>query len=110
MLGLIDPVIAHGPIAAKGYDPGHVKFDPDYVLSRKPDLIADWIFPSLDMSYGMTRAKYGPADYRVAYLIGAEGACPLGEVVEVSGLDRNALGEWIKEGYKYGVLVRSNQP
>jgi arabinofuranosyltransferase len=110
MLGLIDPVIAHGPIASKGYDPGHVKFDPDYVLSRKPDLIADWIVPSLDMSYGLARAKYERAGYHVAYLIGAEGACPLGEVVEVSGLDRNALGELIKEGYKYGVLVRSNQP
>lgn len=106
MLGLIDPVIAHRRVSTKEFDPGHVKFDPDYLLARKPDLIADWIGSSLDMAYGLTRPKYQTAGYRIAYLVRTERAHPFGDIVEVSGFDENALRDLVNGGYKYAVLMR----
>src|SRR5439155_5164561 len=41
MLGLNDEHIA--PLPARFFEAGHNKYDPDYVLSRRPDLLADWI-------------------------------------------------------------------
>jgi hypothetical protein len=106
MLGLIDPVIAHERMTAKEFDPGHVKFDPDYLLARKPDLIADWIGLSLNMEYGLTRVKYLAAGYRIAYLVRTEREHPVGDIVEVSSLDEQAQRDLVYKGYNYAVLIR----
>jgi len=106
MLGLVDPVIAHGRVATQDFDPGHTKYDPDYLLARKPDLITDWISSTLDLEYGLTRSKYQAAGYRIAYLVRTERANPFGDVVDVSGFDEKALRDLVDKDYKYAVLIR----
>ena len=51
------------------YEPGHIKFNPDYSLSLRPDLIVLEIFPNRDMGLGMSRAKYEGAGYHLEYLV-----------------------------------------
>ncbi len=57
------------PVATDHYEPGHIKFNPDYTLSLRPDLIVLEIFPNRDMGLGMTRAKYEGAGYHLEYLV-----------------------------------------
>jgi arabinofuranosyltransferase len=106
MLGLADPVLAHRPVAARRFDPGELKFDPDYTLSRHPDLIANWITPSLDTSYGLTRAKYEKAGYRIGFLVATGGSAPAQSIVSVGGLADATIRQWIAQGYNFAILVR----
>jgi len=39
MLGLVDPVIAHGAPHLEAEMKGHTKYDAEYVLSRRPDIV-----------------------------------------------------------------------
>lgn len=106
MLGLADPVIAHRPARNVDFDPGHMKFDADYTLARRPDLIANWIFPSGDLSAGLTRAKYQAAGYHVEYLINSSRTAPLMPIVNVTGMNELALQQWIGQGYDFALLTR----
>lgn len=106
MLGLTDPVIAHEEPASREFDPGNVKFDPDYVLSRKPDLIANWIRPDGDLAYGLTKSRYERAGYDVEYLISTLRNPPPTRILEVSGLNEASMAQQIRDGYDYAVLVR----
>jgi len=106
MLGLNDEHIAHLP--AGFFEAGHNKYDADYVLSRRPDLIADWIDPRLDLRFGLSREKYERVGYRLEGLLFTRKhpgeAPPLVEVgPETSAGDLDVL---IRRGYRYALLSR----
>lgn len=106
MLGLIDPVIAHGPVIAKDFQTAHLKYNPDYVLSKKPDVIADWINDAGDLKYGLTRSKYQGAGYRLAYLVNTSRAPRPANILEVSGLPEETVRRLVDFSYDYALLVR----
>jgi len=106
MLGLIDPVIAHGPVIAKDFQTAHLKYNPDYVLSRKPDLIAEWINDAGDLKYGLTKSKCQGAGYRLAYLVNTARAARPANVLEVSALPEETVRRLIDFNYDYALLVR----
>jgi len=106
MLGLNDTHIAHLP--AGFFEAGHNKYDPDYVLARRPDLIADWIDPKRDLRFGLTREKYEEAGFRLEALVFTRkqpGEAPaLVEVApDASPADVDVL---IRRGYRYALLAR----
>ena len=105
MLGLNDVHIAHLP--ASYFEAGHNKYDPDYILSRRPDLLADWIDPRLDLRFGLTREKYERAGYRLAALFftrkhpgDAPALLEVGEQATPGDVD-----VLIRRGYRYALLV-----
>jgi hypothetical protein len=111
MLGLNDPVIAHEQ--SRYFLPGHSKFDPDYVLSRRPDLIAAWMAPcdedrcdNLDMILGMSEEKYSAAGYQIRFLLNTTKVSSGEDVLDVKGLGRSEVLDRIFEGRGYGVLER----
>jgi len=104
MLGLNDEHIAHLP--ARYFEAGHNKHDPDYVLSREPDLIADWIDPRLDLRFGLTREKYERAGYRLEALVFTRKERPPEALRDVTGLDEAGVILLIRRGYRYALLSR----
>ena len=114
MLGLNDPHISK--IDPKYFSPGHNKFDPDYILDQKPDLISTWIANCpefdcnwLDLSYGLTEEKYIQGGYTLAYLIYTGNSLTGEWLKDVSQYEPQAKLELIDQGYKYAVLVDSGQ-
>ena len=106
MLGLNDVHIAHLP--AGYFEAGHNKYDPDYVLSRQPDVLADWIDPRRNLRFGLTRDKYERAGYRLAALFftrkhpgDAPALLEIGEDAPADDVD-----VLIQRGYRYAVVVR----
>lgn len=108
MLGLNDRHIGKSKPFAGSFWPGHNKFDPDYVLSRQPELIAAWVLPNFDLSYGLTRDKFG-SSYELKYLVNAT-RIDLGirNIVDVSGIRFEQQQSLHRHGYWYGVLMRKN--
>lgn len=106
ILGLTDPVLARRPVATADYQPGHMKFDPDYTLARQPDLIANWIFQNGDLAYALTKQKYQAAGYHVDYLINTTRTPQAQNVIRVAGLDDAMIRQWVAQGYEYAVLTR----
>ena len=107
MMGLADPVIAHRPVANGLFAPGHLKFDPDYTLSRRPDLIADQIYPNRDLAFGLSRAKYQGAGYRLEYLVDtSRPPHPGPHILEVRGLDETSVHSLIVDGFDLAILVK----
>jgi hypothetical protein len=107
MLGLADPVIAHMPTITNQYEPGHIKFNPDYILSRKPDLIVAECIVTRDLGLGLTRAKYEQAGYHLEYLANTRRPPPAQRIVAVAGLDPLVVSNLITEGYDYAVLAKN---
>jgi hypothetical protein len=108
VLGLADPVIAHLPASSGFFMPGHLKFDPDYTLSRKPDLIALSIFPNRDMEWGFFRAKYERAGYHLEYLVDTgRPPHPGPHVQEVGTLDETSVHSLIVAGFDLAILVKN---
>jgi hypothetical protein len=105
MLGLNDEYLAHGD-AKPSFRVGHNKFDPDYVLRRSPDLIAAWMKPNLDLHWGIDRARYTRAGYRIRYLCSTNRRPPGEAIVDASHLDAAAIRSLRKRGYAYAVLER----
>jgi hypothetical protein len=105
MLGLNDAFIGHKP-ARFFREPGHNKFDADYVLGRRPELIAAWLDRELNMHWGLERAKYSKAGYRPRYLIYTGLDRNDQNIVDVTGLDYGEMQELVDAGYVYGVLER----
>jgi hypothetical protein len=106
ILGLIDPVIAHGPVVAKDFQTAHLKYDPDYVLSRKPDLIAEWINDAGDLRYGLSKSKYQEAGYRLEYLVNTARAPRPVNILDVSGVPAETVRRLIGFNYDYALLVQ----
>jgi hypothetical protein len=105
MLGLNDHYIAHIP--ARQAHVGHDKYDADYVLSRKPDLIATWIDDdTLDLRFGLTRLKYEKAGYRIAYLLNARAESSGTDIIDVRHRDDRTIVSLSRAGYAYAVAER----
>jgi arabinofuranosyltransferase len=107
MLGLGTPAIAHEGVAAERFEPGHVKYDPDYVLSRRPDIVVGPIGLNRNLSFGVTRDKYLPAGYHVSYLVNTLRPPPGPPIVDVRGLDDAAVDRLIVQRYDFAVLIRN---
>ena len=107
-LGLNDTHIARVPVHR--FRSGHSKFDPQYVLSREPDLITGWIEPNLDLKYGMDRALYRPAGYRVTHLVNTRARAAEANIVNTRGKSGRDISLLVASGYRYGVLVRGPAP
>jgi len=104
MLGLNDEHIAHLP--ARFFEAGHNKYDPDYVLSRRPDLLADWIDPRLDLRFGLPREKYEAAGFRLDLLVFTRKERPEEALVDVTSLDEASIVLLVRRGYRYALLSR----
>lgn len=105
MLGLNDRHIGQRKMPNPGFIVAHSKYDPDYVLSRKPQLIAAWIHSNLDLAWGMTHNKY-IADYQVKYLVNSHLDSKGRDIVDVQGMSSEEIESLILVGYSYGVLAR----
>jgi hypothetical protein len=107
MLGLTDAHIARRPAA--GFRVGHNKSDVDYVLGRRPDLVATWTTPELDLRWGLERARWEAAGYRPRYLAFARRRPPPGEptVVDLRREGPAAAEGRIRRGWSYAVLERA---
>jgi len=106
MFGLNDSYIAHQNVST--FEVGHNTFDPLYVLSKNPDLIAGWIVSNkLNLNAGMTRRLYLKAGYTIKYLVRTNPINAESIIVDVSGLDSAAIIDIVKNGYSYAVLQKS---
>jgi hypothetical protein len=107
VLGLADPLIAHLPASSGLFVPGHLKFDPDYTLSRKPDLITLSILPNRDLVWGLSRAKYERAGYHLEYLVDTgRPPQPGPHILEVGSLDETSVRRLIVDGFDLAILVK----
>lgn len=107
MLGLTDAHIAHvEPPPGRELIIGHSKQDTDYVLGRRPELIATWIESDQDMKWGLLRPVYEGAGYRLRYLLNTEQGALDPNLLDVSGLPDEEITGLISRGYGYGVLER----
>lgn len=105
MLGLNDRHIGRMDVA-EFRSPGHDKFDVEYVLSRKPDLIAAWLAESgLDLQWGLNERRYMEAGYRLLYLVNSTAENREENIVGVFDLGRPEILDLVKDGYRYGVLA-----
>jgi hypothetical protein len=98
------------PVATDHYEPGHIKFNADYSLSLRPDLIVLEIFPNRDLGLGMTRAKYEGAGYHLEYLVDTRRPPSPQRVVAVRGLSEREVAGLIADGYGYAVAARNGLP
>jgi len=105
MLGLNDEHLAHSK-ARPSFRVGHNKFDPDYVLGRTPDLVAAWMKPNLDLHWGIDRARYRRAGYRIRYLCSTNRRPHGKAIVDVSSRNAASIRSLRKRGYAYAVLER----
>lgn len=105
MLGLNDRHIGMREMPKQPFLVAHSKRDPDYVLSRKPQLIAAWIRPNLDLAWDMTRNKY-IADYEVKYLVNTLLDGKGRDIIDVQGMTAQEIESLIADSYNYGVLAR----
>ena len=110
MLGLADAHVAHRPAAT--FSVGHSKHDADYVLARRPELIATWIDPELDLRWGLRRARYEAAGYRLRWLASVRRFPPEepGAIVDARTLDPAAIPDLVRRGWQYAVVERPTAP
>jgi arabinofuranosyltransferase len=107
MLGLNDRYIGKLHVESGSFYPGHTKFDPDYVLSRKPKIIAAWLkVDSQDLLWGITKDRYAD-NYSLFYLVNLsrDDKYPK-NIVDVSASSQEDIKKLIMEGYGYAILVK----
>jgi len=104
MLGLTDEYLAHREVSY--FAVGHNKFDADYVLGRRPDIITSWILPNRDLLWGLTRDKYVGAGYHLAFLVNVDPS-PKIWVLDMRGMDGESIKRLMSHGYQYAVLMRN---
>jgi hypothetical protein len=98
---------AHGPPTQRDFAVAHLKFNPEYTLSKKPEIIAEWIHAdSLNLSYGLDREKYGAAGYRLRYLVYAGLKEPAEPIASGQGMHEDAINGLIQKGYDFAIVVR----
>jgi len=106
MLGLNDFYLARKKVDFFG-EPAHNKFDFDYVLSRKPDLIVARVVDlnSLDLSFDIKEEKYR-ANYKPLYAVNTAKSSAYSNIIPVSNFSREELNSLIARGYECIVLQR----
>lgn len=107
MLGLNDKHIAHGE--ATFFSPGHNKYDADYVLSKKPDIIIEHIFSNFDLMYDLGKNKYEKEGYTIKYLVNFKPKSKGNDIIDVQDFDGKEKIQLMSKGYDWAVLVRSNR-
>jgi hypothetical protein len=107
MLGLNDLYIAHKDIDYFTV-PGHNKYDFDYVLSKKPDFLANFITPELNMLFNISCEKYSKAGYKIKYLINTKKLSNKNDIIDVQSLGQVAIVSYIENGYEFAVLEKNN--
>ncbi len=106
MLGLNDKHIAKMEPQTPNFRPGHLKFDPLYVLSKKPDLIAAWIAPTTDLYWGIAKSIYEKS-YTLKYLVNTSRIDRgMNNVIDVEYLPEDEKISLIDQSYNYAVLYR----
>jgi hypothetical protein len=104
MLGLNDAHI--GRRRSDFTSAGHSKIDPEYVLGRRPDLIAAWLAPSQDMAWGIVRELYLARGYRLRYLVQSGRFRSRQPIIDLLA-HPVTVGKMYSAGYTYGVLERA---
>ena len=105
MLGLCDAHISKLPPVRRA-PPGHEKSDPDYVLSRRPDIIVGHLMTDLSVRPDITQDMYTSAGYRLTYLVSMNTQSrPSGNIVPAPRSHQEAV-VGIFSGYTYAVLIR----
>ena len=109
MLGLTDAHIAH--VQPATFIPGHSKEDSEYVLGRKPDLIAGLLWgDELGIGVGLDEAQYEPAGYRVRLLVNSTAVSRGPEdILDVSARSHDELLLLAHRGWR-GVLLERYAP
>jgi len=107
MLGLTDAHIGHRPAAR--FSVGHNKHDADYVLARRPHLIATWIDEDLDLRWDLGRARYESAGYRLRWLLYTRRFPPADRaaIIDVRELDPAFVPDLVRDGWRYAVVERA---
>ena len=108
MLGLNDRHIGQRDMPPQPFLVGHAKHDVDYVLSRKPVLIAAWGLENLDLRWGLVREKY-IANYEVKYLVNSLMESRGQDIIDVQGTTAQEIKNLMESGYSYVVLARRDQ-
>jgi len=103
MLGRSDRSIAHRR-AEDSASVGLNRTDSEYVLNRKPDLIAVRLRPNLDGLWGLTRSRYLEAGYRIRYLVYTGREKPSFWLFDASLFPLRQRARLYLRGYTYGVL------
>ncbi len=104
MLGLADEYLAHREVSY--FSVGHNKYDADYVLGRRPDIITSWILPNRDLLWGLTKEKYVAAGYHLAFLVNVKSS-PKIWVLNLRGMDGESVVRLMDHGFQYAVLMRN---
>jgi hypothetical protein len=105
MLGLNDLHIAHLP--SSFFQLAHNKYDPDYVLSQRPQFIAAWGFPNRDMRHGMIRSKYEEQGYVLKYMVNSNNTSKDRNIIDVEHASELEYKSLYEEGYVYFMLQLS---
>ncbi len=110
MLGLNDKHIGHLPIKRFRHS-GHNKWDAEYVLDRRPNLIAAFAYVGTDLQWGLNRSRYARAGYRLAYVVYLH---PLesgkGPIIDVRDLSEEEQEKRIRDGLAMAILEHFEKP
>jgi len=107
MLGLNNKNIGKKNDSSKSFSVGHNKFDPDYVISKKPHLIAAWINSEQDMFWDLYRFRY-EKDYILKYIVNSTRQSKEVNIHNITKMSKKDVKNLILQGYNYGVLMRKD--
>lgn len=107
MLGINDVYIAHKKVDFFT-EPGHDKYDPEYIYSKKPDLIMSWFKGSnLDLKYDIFVERYTQNSYALKYILLTEKYERDGEsIIDVSKFTPDEVRRAKDKGYYFAVLEK----
>ncbi len=108
MYGLNDGPIGRKKVTSLDFIVGHNKIDPDYVLARKPDLIAAWSTKELDLYCGLSRTKYRSQGYVLKYVVNASLASKTANIIDVTGMPDEAVKRLVADDYRYILIQRES--
>jgi hypothetical protein len=111
MLGLCDQHIAHGSVKGR-FRVGHSKYDPDYVLDRDPDLIAETSDENGEMVWGM-EGKWRERGYKPKYMCSRfVGGIPrkLPGIIDVTDRTDEEIRQLHFMGYNFLVVKKCTDP
>ncbi len=114
MLGLNNKKIGKMSVEKRQFRVGHTKYNADYTLSKKPDIITGWMHPNGDMYWGLSKIKYHDS-YVLKYLLNVTRMNRTVNIFDVEKFPKVykqlMINTW---GFGYGVLVKksslSNMP
>tara|TARA_R110000868_G_scaffold32183_9_gene117353 strand:- start:4308 stop:5813 length:1506 start_codon:yes stop_codon:yes gene_type:complete len=105
MLGLNNKYIGKMEFKRPKFVAGHNKYNPDYIFANSPDLIAAWIQPNLDLSWGIYKNKYTKS-YKLKYLINSSRFDFVNNIYDVEFLSDDAIKKLVANYFDYAVLVK----